>query len=143
MDEPWTSRGRAVDEPSTQVSIGKYREGQVSIGKDRREKVETLARELALPHSFIPNLFEWFEYKEARSGEQTESAMKGLMKLFKKNIDLHGEEAVAGLISYSISGSYGSIFFDRLDKERSESGASDQGQHSDGDGQERHGIYIE
>lgn len=35
VDEPWTERGRAVDEPSTQVSIGK-----VSLGKDRLEKSE-------------------------------------------------------------------------------------------------------
>ena len=30
-DEPWTSRGRAVDEPSTQVRVGKDRVGQDSL----------------------------------------------------------------------------------------------------------------
>lgn len=139
-NEPLQSRGRAVDEPSTQVSIGKVSTGKVRIGKVRREKVETLALELALPHSLIPKLIDWIAHKDERGGEMPDTAIKGLIKVIKKNIDQYGEEAVSQLIDSMITEDRASIYFDRLER-REPNGEH----HEHGSGnreQEQHGIYL-
>lgn len=111
-------------------NLGEYRldESRLvesSLGQSSAGKAEALACELGLTPSFFPKINDWFSHKEEKSGEQTEGAMKALLKVIKKNIDQYGEEAVAELIDYSITHNYGSLYFDRLEPKKDENATSD------------------
>lgn len=107
--------------------------------------IDALARELSLPPSFYPKVNEWFAHKTAKSGEQTDAAIKSLLKLIKKSIGQYGESAVAGLIDYSISHNYGSLYFDRLEQKQERSVESGQNGYEPLGGRhegERYGTHL-
>lgn len=109
-------RDGAVTEPSQDRHTGKEREGKDRLGKERKEADDLLhqAKLLQIPESFFPFLTDWFCYKQARQEDQSPATIHSTLVQIKRNLDIHGEAAVAELIRRSIASGWKGIFFDRL-----------------------------
>ena len=115
-EPPLQIRDESVTSPSTQVRLGKGREGKDRIGK--RETTHDLLQRL-LPDYTIPMVLqvkmgEWITYKTERKEQYKEQGMKSLLKQIENNCALYGDQDICDLIDDSMANGWKGIIFDRL-----------------------------
>ena len=118
---PLQIRDESVTGSSTQVRLGKDREGKDRLGEGSKGKKETthdLLQRL-LPDYVIPMVLqvkmgEWITYKTERKEQYKEQGMKSLLKQIENNCVLYGDQAVCDLIDDSMANGWKGIIFDRL-----------------------------
>ena len=123
VDDPYTGCIQSVDEPSTQVRLGKERKGKDRIGKGSKGEEETpiellhrLMPEYIIPNDLKDKLDEWIKYKTERKESYKEVGMKSLLRQIENNQLMYGEKAVCDLIDDSMANGWKGIIFDRLKK---------------------------
>ena len=118
---PLQIRDESVTGSSTQVRLGKDREGEDRLGEGSKGKKETthdLLKRL-LPDYVIPMVLqvkmgEWIAYKSERKEQYKEQGMKSLLRQIETNCVLYGDQAVCDLIDDSMANGWKGIIFDRL-----------------------------
>lgn len=107
-------RPDAVTDPSHPCHTGKERSGKDRSGEERKAALRREAAALGIGESAFPFLEEWFSYKASRGEDQSPSTVRSTLVQIKRNLDLHGETAVAELIRRSIQNGWKGIFFEHL-----------------------------
>lgn len=118
---PLQLRDESVTSPSTQVRLGKDREGKDRLGEGSKGKKETthdLLQRL-LPDYIIPMVLqvkmgEWITYKTERKESYKEQGMKSLLSKIEDHCVIYGDQAVCDLIDDSMANGWKGIIFDRL-----------------------------
>ena len=118
---PLHLRDETVTSPSTQVRLGKDREGKDRLGEGSKGKKETthdLLQRL-LPDYVIPMVLqvkmgEWITYKTERKESYKEQGMKSLLSKIEDHSVMYGDQAVCDLIDDSMANGWKGIIFDRL-----------------------------
>ena len=90
-----------------------------------------------LSEAMISKLSEWVTYKGKKNFMYEEAGMKSLIAITKKNINLHGEGAVLGVIDLSMSNGWTGIIWEKISTVRNQreiGSFMDMLQHYEGDG---------
>ena len=117
---PATGRVESVDEPWTQVRLGKDR-----IGKDNKEKESnktdefvSLIDESSLSEQVKESMKEWLAYKLERKEPYKPIGFKNLITEVYNRTKKHGDSSVIEVMKRSMSNNWKGIIWDTIDKKQ-------------------------
>lgn len=121
---PVTGRIESVDEPWTQVRLGKDRIGKNNKEKesDKKESLTDLIDESTLPDPVKEGLKEWLAYKQERKEPYKPIGFKKLITEVKNRTEKHGGFAVVGAMEKSMANNWKGIIWDVIEKPQQDKG---------------------
>lgn len=124
---PSQKRDESVDEPLTQVSIGKDSPDKVSSGENTSKAVPAPPYDegaKSIIDTFSDEIRtavqDWITYKTEKRQGYKETGLKNFLGAVRNNVAKYGDEAVAGAIRESMAANYQGVVWDKAKKQVSQ-----------------------
>lgn len=124
---PSQKRDESVDEPLTQVSIGKDSPDKISSGENTSKAVPAPPNDegaKSIIDTFSDEIRtavqDWITYKTEKRQGYKETGLKNFLGAVRNNVAKYGDEAVAGAIRESMAANYQGVVWDKAKKQASQ-----------------------